>query len=51
MITVLPEYSEAEARPAMARPTMKATDDGAAPHKAEPTSKMTIEIKATIFVL
>ena len=51
MITVVPEKSEAEPRPAMARPMMKAIDEGAAPHRAEPTSKMRIDSMAISLVL
>lgn len=50
-MTTVPEYIEADARPAIARPTISATDVGAAPHTAEPTSKMTIEMRKMVFVL
>lgn len=51
MITVVPENNEAEATPAIARPMMKATDDGAAPHSAEPTSKTRMDSNVTVLVL
>ncbi len=38
-----PEKMPAEPRPAMARPTMKAVELGAAPQMAEPVSKIIIE--------
>jgi hypothetical protein len=39
MIRRQPEKMPAEPRPAMARPTMKAVELGAAPHIADPISK------------
>jgi len=47
MMTRVPEKMPAEPMPAMARPTIRATEVGAAPQTAEPTSKMKIEIRKT----
>jgi len=47
MMTIQPEKRPEEPSPAMARPTIKAFEVGAAPHTAEPTSKMSIEVRKT----
>jgi len=41
-MTLEPENMLADPRPAIARPMMNAVEFGAAPHNAEPTSKMPI---------
>ena len=41
-MTLEPENMPADPRPAIARPMMNAVEFGAAPHNAEPTSKMPI---------
>ena len=51
MITVVPEKSEAEPKPAMALPMIKAVDEGAAPQRAEPISNTKIDSKITTLVL
>jgi hypothetical protein len=43
-IVIPPVKMPADAKPVMARPIMKATEVGAAPHRAEPASKMTREM-------
>jgi hypothetical protein len=44
IMTIIPPLkTPADPDPAMARPIMKAVELGAAPHKAEPTSKTTME--------
>jgi hypothetical protein len=48
--TVAPENIPADPIPAMARPMIKAVDDGAAPHRAEPPSKITIDTRKRSFV-
>lgn len=45
MIIMPPAKMPADPRPAMARPIMKAVELGAAPQRADPTSKITIEIR------
>jgi len=46
MISIVPEKIPADAAPATALPTMKMTDEGAAPQIAEPISKtMTLMMK------
>ena len=40
-----PEKMPADPMPAMARPMMRATDEGAAPQMREPNSKIAIAIK------
>ena len=37
--------------PAMARPTMNAVEVGAAPHKADPTSKVRMDAKKVYLML
>ena len=49
-MTRAPQKMPAEPTPAIARPTINAEDVGAAPHSAEPTSKMKIEIKYIILM-
>lgn len=49
-IIVLPENTPADADPAMARPTMSAAEVEAAPHTADPISKMIREMINTHFV-
>ena len=44
MIIISPAKMPADAKLITARPIMKATEVGAAPHRAEPASKMTREI-------
>lgn len=46
-----PEKIPEEPDPAMARPIMNATEFGAAPHIADPTSKTTIEERKTFLGL
>jgi len=50
MIIMPPEKIPAEPRPAIARPKMKLAEFGAAPHRAEPTSKTTTDVRKTVFV-
>jgi hypothetical protein len=50
MMTVAPEKIPADPMPAMARPTMKALELGAPPHRAEPTSKMRIARRKMVLV-
>ena len=50
MIIMPPEKMPADPRPAIARPIMKAVELGAAPQRADPTSKITIEIRKTHLV-
>lgn len=50
MIMMPPQKTPAAPTPAMARPTMKAEELGAAPQRAEPTSKMNMEAKNTHLV-
>lgn len=45
MITTAPENKPAVPMPAIARPTMKATDDGATAHSKLPTSKMKMAVR------
>jgi len=47
---VPPAKIPAAPAPAMARPTMKAGELGAAPQRAEPASKTTIDVRKTHFV-
>ena len=49
MISIVPEKMPAEAKPAMARPTMKTTELGAAPQMAEPISKTTKLMRNVLF--
>lgn len=42
-----PENIPADPRPAIARPTIRASEVGAAPQTAEPISKIVIAIKKT----
>jgi len=51
MINMVPEKMPAEARPAIARPRMKTTEEGAAPQMAEPISNMTTLIMKTLCLL
>ena len=44
-MTKAPEKIPADPTPAIARPTIRATEVGAAPQRAEPSSKIKIEIK------
>jgi len=50
MITRAPEKIPAEPTPAIARPTINAADDGAAPQTADPTSKIKIDTKYTVLM-
>lgn len=50
VIIMPPEKMPADPKPAIARPRMKAVELGAAPHSADPTSKITIESKKTHLV-
>lgn len=50
IIIMLPVKIPAEARPATALPMMKAMELGAAPQRAEPTSKTTRQIRKVHFV-
>lgn len=50
MITVAPFWIPADPIPAIARPTMKAVEVGAAPQTAEPTSKTTTATRKRAFV-
>jgi hypothetical protein len=50
MMTVAPEKIPAEPIPAIARPTMKALELGAPPHRADPISKMRIATRKMVFV-
>lgn len=50
MIMMPPTKIPAAPTPEIARPTMKADDVGAAPHKADPASKMINDIKKTHLV-
>jgi hypothetical protein len=49
MITITPHITPAEPNPAMARPTMKAVEVGAAPQIADPSSKNKIPDRKTHF--
>ena len=49
-ITVEPEKIPADPIPAIARPRMNASEFGAAPHTAEPTSKIPIAVRKTTLV-
>lgn len=51
MMTIAPEKRPAEPAPAMALPTMKTLELGAAPQIAEPISKTTIADKYTFLGL
>jgi hypothetical protein len=51
IITNAPLKIPAEPTPAIARPTISATDEGAAPHSALPISKMKIETRKTVLIL
>jgi hypothetical protein len=48
MINMQPEKIPAEAMPAMARPTIKTVELGAAPQMAEPISKTTTLTRKTL---
>lgn len=48
MIIMAPEKMPALPKPATARPKIKTGEVGAAPHMAEPTSKMMTEVKNTL---
>lgn len=50
IITVAPENMPADPIPAIARPTMKASELGAPPQTADPTSKMRIAIRKMVLV-
>ena len=50
MIIMPPQKMPAAPMPAMARPTMKAAELGAAPQRAEPTSKTRMETRNTHLV-
>ena len=50
MRIVEPENIPAFPRPAIARPTMKATEFGAVAHTRDPISNITIEARKTFFV-
>jgi hypothetical protein len=47
MMVKVPERMPAQPTPATARPTTRAVEVGAAPHMAEPISKMMMAIKYT----
>jgi hypothetical protein len=47
MVIIPPENIPPDPRPAMERPTMKDTEFGAAPHKADPTSNMKMQVSRT----
>lgn len=49
-MTVDPAVMPAQPTPAIARPMMKAVELGAAPHRAEPTSKTMMVMRYTILV-
>jgi len=46
-----PEKMPAASSPAIARPTMSAVDEGAAPHISEPISKQVIASRKTSLML
>jgi hypothetical protein len=46
-----PEKIPADAKPEIALPAINAFEDGAAPQTADPTSKTTMEVKKTHFIL
>jgi hypothetical protein len=48
MISMHPEKMPADAKPAMARPTMKMTEFGAMPQMADPISNITMLIKKVL---
>lgn len=48
MITMTPENMPADPRPAIARPIINAIEFGAAPHIAEPASKMKRQMKKVL---
>lgn len=50
MIIIPPLKIPVDARPAIARPIIKAIEDGEAPHNADPTSKTTRDAMKTHFV-
>jgi hypothetical protein len=50
MIIMPPEKMPADPRPAIARPTINAVEFGAAPQRADPTSKTTMEERNVHFV-
>ena len=50
MMTRAPEKIPAEPTPAMARPTIRAAELGAAPQTAEPTSKIPMEVRKTVLM-
>jgi hypothetical protein len=50
MISMHPVKMPADARPAMALPTMKTAELGAAPQMAEPISKVTMQRRKTLMV-
>lgn len=47
MMTLVLENMPADPAPAMARPTMNATEFGVAPHNAEPISKIPTAVRKT----
>jgi hypothetical protein len=49
IIIMEPVKIPADPKPAMARPVMKIGELGAAPHRAEPISKMRTQIKKVLF--
>jgi hypothetical protein len=50
MMTITPEKTPAEPKPAMARPRMKQMEFGAAPQRVEPISKRAMAVRKTTFV-
>ena len=51
MITIAPEKMPELPKPAKARPTIKATELGAAPQRADPSSKRPMAARKTHFGL
>lgn len=51
MIIMAPEKIPADPRPAIALPKMKICEVGAAPQRAEPTSKITSDVKKTLVAM
>ncbi len=51
MIMMAPEKMPEEPHPAIARPIINAVEFGAAPHNADPTSKMAMEKRKTFLGL
>ena len=49
MRMIPPDITPPEPIPAIARPMMNATEFGAAPQRAEPTSKMKMTVRKTYF--